>query len=614
MKNLQSLSDIPISPLKFTRKSLEMAKDPNSSPNTRGRLSTNQTFSVTEKNKSETKVMSRLDERRTRSLSNQERDLGLRKRSRNKKEKPDECINQTINNRFLIQRKLGAGSFGVVYRGYDKQQKIHVSIKLEVSNKFKSQKSQLANEMLVYDTIYKFHINLKENKVPVNDFKDVYEEQAKSPTKDFSCLSAQKYCFPKVFYFEKFKNWLVLVTELLGPNLEDVFVFCKKSFSVKTIFMLALDILDCLELIHASGMIHRDIKPANFLLARTRKLTGNKLDSGKYNMISHHQATNQPNIYCIDLGMAVPWREQVKGEGKGWKHVAHVQTGSMCGTARYTSLNNHEGYSQSRRDDLEAVANCLVYFARGKLPWMGLKKQPNVSRHIIIGRKKKEMAVAQICEGLDEEYQVFYNYVRCLRFEEDPDYSFMKRIFKKGLMTRNFLKDGLYDWVKFDVEKYVRIGDLLNSEKGQKKSMFGLPTHIEPKSKRKKTTNIVKKPNFYSLDDMNHFYEMEEYTDESKFVLGKNFPIEESFDMGTGRKRNSLFDLAVKNKEIKDLKLCSEVDEELKESFSDQAVLVSGSLHSSKLNIEELDVNVQKAKKLVKNKKKKGCLRPCTIF
>ena len=56
----------------------------------------------------------------------------------------------------------------------------------------------------------------------------------------------------------------------LGSSLEALFKQCGKTFPLKTIVMIGLQVLDRIEYIHSQGFIHRDVKPDNFLIGKDK--------------------------------------------------------------------------------------------------------------------------------------------------------------------------------------------------------------------------------------------------------------------------------------------------------------------------------------------------------
>jgi hypothetical protein len=107
----------------------------------------------------------------------------------------------------------------------------------------------------------------------------------------------------------------------------------------------------------------------------------------------------------------------------------------MFGTVRYASYNASRGVEQSRRDDLESIANMLIYIYTGKLPWKGinLKDRQRKKKYLEMLLLKKFTSPEKICEGMPDEFVDFYKYCKSLNFEQDPDYEYLRNIFRKIL-------------------------------------------------------------------------------------------------------------------------------------------------------------------------------------
>lgn len=176
-----------------------------------------------------------------------------------------------------------------------------------------------------------------------------------------------------------------------------------------------------LEFCHSRNIIHRDIKPDNFVM---QALQGRK----------------SRNLVLVDFGLAKKYRDS-KGT-----HIPFKDGKLLTGTARYASCNVHRGFEQSRRDDLEALAYIFVYFLKGILPWMNLKAKDLVDKYEQIKICKLQTTTEEVCHGLPTQFETYLNYCKQLRFDEDPDYKFLKSLFKELFTALNFKIDSDFDW------------------------------------------------------------------------------------------------------------------------------------------------------------------------
>lgn len=281
---------------------------------------------------------------------------------------------------YIIIEQIGAGSFGEVYLA-QKTSGRYVAIKVEDKKK----SPRIYNEYKIYKYLWKCHFT---------------------------------HGIPKIYDFMRTPDYNIMVMQLLGPSLEDLFNNAGRKFNLPTVFLLAKQLINLLRTLHGTGYIHRDIKPNNFLIG------------------SGHDI-NQ--VYIMDFGLS-------KSYMINNKHIEFRNKRSLIGTARYASINMHMGIEPTRRDELESVGYMLIYFIKGSLPWQGIKKQKCGMDHLkLIGDKKTCVPVDKLCEGLPQCFKKYLHYCKKLKFDETPDYNYMLKLFENDCYNLNIKPK--FNWV-----------------------------------------------------------------------------------------------------------------------------------------------------------------------
>ena len=263
---------------------------------------------------------------------------------------------------------------------------------------------------------------------------------------------------PEIKTFGKTRDYFILVQTLLGPSLSSLMDNYSIRFTIKDICMLSIQMIERLEYIHSKNYIHRDIKPHNFLMG-----------------------LKDPNmLYIIDFGLSKKYRSK-----KG-KHISFSITNNITGTPRYCSINALRGAEQSRRDDLESLFYVILYFFRGSVPWQNLKIKSRNERFNKINEIKKKIDYKILCNNLPEELYKFGIYVKSLKFEQEPNYKYMQKLFYLILEKMNEIDDDKFSWINQYINK-------INNNSHSHKNIFKEKPSVHQRLYEKISNSLEKK-------------------------------------------------------------------------------------------------------------------------
>ncbi|CAN1301309.1 Casein kinase 1-like protein HD16 [Linum perenne] len=277
---------------------------------------------------------------------------------------------------YKIERKLGKGGFGQVFVG---RRLTGGNSGMGVAVKFEHRNSKGCN----YGPPYEWQV--------------------------YNTLGGS-YGVPRVHFKGRHGDYYVMVMDMLGPSLWDVWNSSGQAMSAEMVSCIAVEALTILDKMHSRGYVHGDVKPENFLLGQPG-------------------TSQEKKLYLVDLGLATKWRDSSSGE-----HVEYDQRPDMFrGTVRYASVHAHLGRTASRRDDLESLAYTLIFLHRGRLPWQGYQGD---NKSFLVCKKKMATSPEMLCCFCPQPLRQFLEFVVNLKFDEEPNYSKLISLFE-GLLGPN---------------------------------------------------------------------------------------------------------------------------------------------------------------------------------
>jgi serine/threonine protein kinase len=291
----------------------------------------------------------------------------------------DYIIDKIFLGKYKCVKIIGKGSFSMVYKAENDSK--YYAIKLE--------RKELQN--------------LLENESTIMNF-------LKGPN------------IPYIKTYGSSGDFNILVMQLLGKDLQTLFSEKKNSFSLKTVCMLAYQMITILENIHKKNIIHRDIKPENFLMGLPGEL-------------------NSIFLYLIDFGLSKFYYKNSVTECNTKK-----DRNKMTGTPRYASINALRGLEQGKKDDLESIGYVLIYLLKGSLPWQSINVKNKLEKLKKILVLKIETPSSDLCNGLPQEFEIYLDYCKNLELETEPDYNMLKNLFLQVLYNEKMKFDYIYDW------------------------------------------------------------------------------------------------------------------------------------------------------------------------
>jgi len=238
-------------------------------------------------------------------------------------ETKDPFVGRTLDEKYCVEERLGAGGMGAVYRARHLLMDRPVAIKVLHQRLVEDEAARVRFQIEARAAVLLRHSNA----VSVTDFGQTSE----------GCV--------------------YIVMELLeGRTLREI-LSREAPIETARAISLMLQMCDAVAAAHQAGIIHRDLKPSNILVT---------------------QCADQPAVVkVLDFGIAKLAADNFDEEDAS----TLVETSSVIGTPRYMSPDQHRGSELTPAADVYSLGVILYEMLTGMAPFTGANPKDIAEKH-----------------------------------------------------------------------------------------------------------------------------------------------------------------------------------------------------------------------------------------
>lgn len=221
--------------------------------------------------------------------------------------------------------------------------------------------------------------------------------------------------FPEVYFSGNHEGRPVLVMQNFKYTLKDLYWRTAARLTRKDVLKIGIQMINRIRVLHSYGYVHRNVHPENIMVS------------------SLHTRT----LYLVDFGCTKKFKNNLG------LHVARHRASTVPVTFRFGSVNALQGYSASRKDDLESLLYTLIAISVGSLPWSEFDGQTELEQ---ILNMKEQLPNELLCDGVPSCISNLSRRIRALSYSEYPPYAEYCDMLKTALRSAGGSERQPFSW------------------------------------------------------------------------------------------------------------------------------------------------------------------------